>query len=45
MTKNKNTYLYDVLNLKTEKEPIEIPKAKMEGQTASFNITIIKIIF
>lgn len=28
MTKNKNTYLYDVLNLKTEKEPIEIPKAK-----------------
>ncbi len=28
MTKNKNSYLYDVLNLKTEKEPIDIPKAK-----------------
>ncbi|MES2680712.1 MAG: thioredoxin-like domain-containing protein [Bacteroidota bacterium] len=28
MTRNKGTYLYDVMNLKTEKEPIEIPKAK-----------------
>ena len=28
MLKNKDTYLYDVLNLKTEKEPKEIPKAK-----------------
>ena len=28
MTKNKGTYLYDVLNLKSEKEPTDIPKAK-----------------
>ncbi len=28
LAKNKGTYLYDVLNLKTEKEPTEIPKAK-----------------
>jgi thiol-disulfide isomerase/thioredoxin len=28
MTKNKDTFLYDVLNLKTEKEPTTIPKAK-----------------
>ncbi len=28
MTKNKGTFVYDVLNLKTEKEPTEIPKAK-----------------
>ncbi len=28
MTRNKGTYLYDVMNLKTEKEPTEIPKAK-----------------
>src|SRR6218665_698397 len=27
MEKNKGTYLYDVLNLKTEKEPKEVPKA------------------
>ena len=28
MTKVKGTYVFDVLNLKTEKEPTEIPKAK-----------------
>ena len=28
MTKSKGTFVYDVLNLKTEKEPTEIPKAK-----------------
>ncbi|HQQ94865.1 MAG TPA: DUF5106 domain-containing protein [Bacteroidia bacterium] len=28
MAKNKGTYLYDVLNLKTEKEAPEVPKAK-----------------
>jgi thiol-disulfide isomerase/thioredoxin len=28
MTKAKGTYVYDVLNLKSEKEPKEIPKAK-----------------
>lgn len=28
MAKNKGTYLYDVLNLKSEKEPTDIPKAK-----------------
>lgn len=28
MTKVKGTYLYDVLNLKTEKEPTDVPKAK-----------------
>jgi thiol-disulfide isomerase/thioredoxin len=28
MNKMKGTYLYDVLNLKTEKEPTEVPKAK-----------------
>jgi thiol-disulfide isomerase/thioredoxin len=28
MAKAKGTYLYDVLNLKTEKEPTDIPKAK-----------------
>lgn len=28
MLKNKGTFLYDVLNLKTEKEPAEVPKAK-----------------
>lgn len=28
MLKNKGTFVYDVLNLKTEKEPTEIPKAK-----------------
>ncbi|MBI3235469.1 MAG: DUF4369 domain-containing protein, partial [Bacteroidetes bacterium] len=28
MLKVKGSYLYDVLNLKTEKEPLEIPKAK-----------------
>lgn len=28
MDKNKGTFVYDVLNLKTEKEPAEIPKAK-----------------
>ncbi len=28
MQRNKGSYLYDVLNLKTEKEPTEIPKAK-----------------
>jgi thiol-disulfide isomerase/thioredoxin len=28
MTRNKGSYLYDVMNLKTEKEPTEIPKAK-----------------
>ena len=28
MEKNKGTFVYDVLNLKTEKEPKEIPKAK-----------------
>lgn len=28
MQRNKGTYLYDVMNLKTEKEPTEIPKAK-----------------
>lgn len=28
MERNKGTYLYDVMNLKTEKEPTEIPKAK-----------------
>lgn len=28
MLKNKGSYVYDVLNLKTEKEPSEIPKAK-----------------
>ena len=28
MTKVKGTFVYDVLNLKTEKEPTEIPKAK-----------------
>jgi thiol-disulfide isomerase/thioredoxin len=28
MQKNKGTYLYDVLNLKTEKEPVDVPKAK-----------------
>jgi thiol-disulfide isomerase/thioredoxin len=28
MAKNKGTYLYDVLNLKTEKEATDIPKAK-----------------
>lgn len=27
MEKNKGTYLYDVMNLKTEKEPVDIPKA------------------
>lgn len=27
MERNKGTYLYDVLNLKTEKEPTEVPKA------------------
>jgi thiol-disulfide isomerase/thioredoxin len=28
LTRNKGTYLFDVLNLKTEKEPTDIPKAK-----------------
>lgn len=28
MQKNQGTYLYDVLNLKTEKEPVTVPKAK-----------------
>lgn len=28
MTKNKGTFVYDVLNLKTEKEPTNVPKAK-----------------
>jgi thiol-disulfide isomerase/thioredoxin len=28
MNKNKGTFVYDVLNLKTEKEPKDIPKAK-----------------
>ena len=28
MLKNKGTFVYDVLNLKTEKEPTDIPKAK-----------------
>ena len=28
MNKVKGTYLYDVLNLKTEKEPVDVPKAK-----------------
>lgn len=28
MTRNKGTYLFDVMNLKTEKEPTDIPKAK-----------------
>jgi len=28
MDKNKGTFVYDVLNLKTEKEPKEVPKAK-----------------
>jgi thiol-disulfide isomerase/thioredoxin len=28
MTKSKGTFVYDVLNLKTEKEPTDIPKAK-----------------
>ncbi len=28
MLRNKGTYLFDVMNLKTEKEPTEIPKAK-----------------
>lgn len=27
MERNKGTYLYDVMNLKTEKEPAEVPKA------------------
>jgi thiol-disulfide isomerase/thioredoxin len=28
MQRNKGTYLYDVMNLKTEKEPTDVPKAK-----------------